>query len=285
MVHRFESYTLRHFLCLNGCFILCTHLTNNMPRTTIFLVMHKKNKKFLRLLAMGSIGFSIGVIWSIFGGAAQPNNGEESRINNPDSVKVTFKKLDGISGCYVPKEDIIFIRDSSDYHISHELKHAHNAIVFPCGIDVCANELSAYCALVLNEVEVYSGVYADSSKYNWSTKRPAMLPRDVNYYIPILNLEIPDINQKIADYVLKLTMEYWADFKDLYIKDRVCSFCMYGFQTISDAELEKLFTFKINNEYCSLFKMCSPWVRKRLRDECNGNSLTYLLQRPFQSER
>lgn len=242
--------------------------------------MSKINKKFLRIFAAvgaGSLAYLATFIIGRHVSVAQQDN--SGYIVNPDSVELYFEPPtdDHIAAYYNTRTDKIAIRSSSDENIAHELKHAQNATLFNNGLDVCADEISARCAEMLSIAEAKFINYIPS-KFCYEDRRPRIVARNENYYIPI-------IDQEIIDLIILAGLEEWEIDKSGYWESRLASFFGRTFTSLSDADLGKVFTFKINGVHRNFFKECSPDVRRNLRNACNSASTAYLLQRPFQSER
>lgn len=241
--------------------------------------MKKNNNKFLRVLAtVGTTTLTCLTFFMIGGHVSRSQQDNSEYIINPDSIGVYFEAPNGpISAYYNPNTDKIGIRRSSDKTISHELKHAQNATLFNKGLSVCADEISARCAEMLSVSEAKFINYIPS-KFCYEDRRPRMVARDENYYIPI-------INQEIIDLVILAGLEEWDAEKSGYMGYRLTSFSQRAFTSLSDADLEKLFTFKINGVHRCLFKECSSDVRRELRNACNSGSIAYLVKKPFMHTR
>lgn len=183
--------------------------------------------------------------------------------------------------------------------VAHELKHAQNIAVLRRKANTNADELSAITAQELHKegitdkliganLKVYNRMQTSSitsrhdiknhtqQEINKITKEinerfaPSkdtviMMERDLNY-----TFEFP-LDQPTIDRIMRDAINEWKERRHAYKKARLNDVFTNNTFT-SDADLGKLFTFKINGVHHSLFYEASPEVQDLVRKTANADS-------------
>lgn len=93
--------------------------------------------------------------------------------------------------------------------------------------------------------------------------------RDFNY-------SVSDLRQELVDSIF---LEAIADYRCVrgeYSNCRKIFFLHTQFHLLNDADLEKLFTYKINGVHRSLFHEASPEIKKQVRQISNEDNLVFM---------
>lgn len=87
------------------------------------------------------------------------------------------------------------------------------------------------------------------------------------------NYRIIELDQKTIDDIFVGAMEKYNSVRKYYRAQRAYTFVSAQFHPLDDAELEKLFTYKINGVHRSLFKEASPEIQQQVRQMVNSTNL------------
>jgi len=105
-----------------------------------------------------------------------------------------------------------------------------------------------------------------------------VVERDFNY-------SVPDLNQEKIDTIFLHAMDIWSGYRNnAYLTRRLATALNTQLHPLNDAELEKLFTYKINGVHRSLFKEASPEIQAKVRRMVNRDNLVFMAKRALGRE-